>query len=173
VSVLVVAQSSSEFPEGLMNNPVLESQWITLPRHKPIIRLKASRPYIVTGTTVLKKRGKPRNFLSGSCSQAGIRTEREPNLLQLCPSVRLMKWWPLMQREDGLCYIKQLAGHWNFAKQVYLYLHTYSNILTVVQLHSDLATQRKQSSHLPFDLFWASFLFCLTLAEISTVIDTN
>jgi len=43
----------------------------------------------------------------------------------------------------------------------------------VVQLHSDLATQRKQSSHLPFDLFWASFLFCLTLAEIATVIDKN
>jgi len=57
-----------------------------------------------------------------------------------------------MQSEDGLCYIKQLAGHWYFAKQVYLYLHTYSIILTVVQLHSDLATQRKHSFHLPFDL---------------------
>ena len=27
VSVLVVAQSSSEFPEGLMNNPVLFCPW--------------------------------------------------------------------------------------------------------------------------------------------------
>ena len=34
VSVLVVAQSSSEIPEGLMNNPVLyETRQILLPSH--------------------------------------------------------------------------------------------------------------------------------------------
>jgi len=33
VSVLVVAQSSSEIPEGLMNNPVLQKD-INKPKHR-------------------------------------------------------------------------------------------------------------------------------------------
>jgi hypothetical protein len=42
---------------------------------------KASRPYNVNGTTVLNKRGKHRTSRPGSRSQAGIRTERESNVV--------------------------------------------------------------------------------------------
>ena len=40
VSVLVVAQSSSEFPEGLMNNPVYLSGYIHMPTKKQVMTVQ-------------------------------------------------------------------------------------------------------------------------------------
>ena len=46
VSVLVVAQSSSEIPEGLMNNPVLRQHDITLQMHEDLFRSEFDKgPY--------------------------------------------------------------------------------------------------------------------------------
>ena len=49
VSVLVVAQSSSEIPEGLMNNPVYQVALVSLPAH---LALSDEVKFIIAGRGV-------------------------------------------------------------------------------------------------------------------------
>ena len=57
VSVLVVAQSSSEIPERLMNNPVHGLQ-----KARNCVRKCARRPWLNCGMSKLKRNGELVNF---------------------------------------------------------------------------------------------------------------
>ena len=64
VSVLVVAQSSSEIPEGLMNKPVLSGE--STNRHCYKLTLTQIRPVTDTCTTVLEQAVKAHGERAGS-----------------------------------------------------------------------------------------------------------
>jgi hypothetical protein len=83
-----------------------------------------------------------------------------------------------MQWADDVCYIKQLAWQWFFSKQVRVYLHTCSNIHTVVQLHYNLSTQLQRGHKVLQFAFWSSiwsnFISVLLQQETTGVIaETN
>ena len=55
VSVLVVAQSGSEIPEGLMNNPVVQGSRLT-PTYLPLILLSRTSGNIFAPNLILMKK---------------------------------------------------------------------------------------------------------------------
>lgn len=81
---------------------------------------------------------------------------------------------PLIQWAVGLCCIRQLAWQWYFSKQVRVYLHTCSNIHTVVQLHTDPSTQLQRGHTVLQFAFWSSiwsnFVSVLLQQETTAVV---